>query len=192
MKEGFVNAFLAPARLVWEAELNQPLELISAKLASPGDAPEDVTAVIGVTGQLKGTVRYEFGKGTGLAVASSMMGEPLQEHNEISMSALGEIANIITGNAAANLYNQGFECEITPPQICDYGSRVPDDYLGLQIIARFSSGLGRLNIRIGLSETGQSAKSTEPVTKISVESPLDKYTSRVQNVLGYAPPNRHH
>ena len=63
MKEEYVNAFLAPAKLVWEAELNEPLEFTGARVASKDDTPEDITAVIGVSGELKGSVRYEFGKG---------------------------------------------------------------------------------------------------------------------------------
>lgn len=184
MKEQFVNAFLAPAKLVWQAELSQTLELIGAKLASRTYIPQDVTAIVGISGELKGCVRYEFGKGTSLAVASTMMGESLEEHNEISMSALGEIANMITGNAAANLYDHGFTCEITPPEMCEYGSKVPDRYPGLQILASFTSELGKLNIRIGLSETGINTETAETFELPDVESPLDKYTTRVQDVLG--------
>lgn len=190
MKEAFVNAFLAPARLVWEAELHQPLEMIKAKRATTSDIPRGDTAVIGVTGQLRGHVRYEFGSGTGLAVASSMMDEQLEQHNDISMSALGEIANVISGNASANLYELGFECEITPPDLYNFGTRIPDNYIGIQIIVCFSSEIGRLNIRIGLSETSQGAKPIEEVLTVSDDSPLEKYPTRIQDVLGFAPAKR--
>ena len=152
MKQEYLNAFLAPAKLIWESELNQSLELIEARVASKNDKPEDVTAVIGVTGQLEGSVFYEFGRGTGLAVASSMMGESLEEHDEISLSALGEIANMISGNAATNLSDQGVSCDITPPRVSSDGSCMATKFRGTPIIAAFSSALGQFSIRIGLAE----------------------------------------
>ena len=35
--------------------------------------------------------------------------------DELGLSALGEIANIITGNAATNLAQLGYDCDISPP-----------------------------------------------------------------------------
>ena len=153
VKQEYVNAFLAPAQLVWESELSQPLEFIEAKAVSDGSSPQDVIAVIGVTGQLEGSVLYEFGRDTGLAVASIMMGEPLEEHDDVSISALGEIANMISGNAATNLSKQGLICEITPPRLTNNASGKAVEFPGTQIMAAFTSGLGRFNIRIGLAES---------------------------------------
>ena len=44
MKEEYINAFLAPAKMVWEAELCMPLQLAGTWVASESDVPEDVTA----------------------------------------------------------------------------------------------------------------------------------------------------
>lgn len=153
MKEEFANAFMAPAQLVWESQLSQPLKLLEAKVISEYEAPENVTAVIGVTGQLQGNVLYEFENTTGLAVASTMMGEELDEHDEISMSALGELANMISGNAATKLSEQGILCDITPPEVSSDTERNSVHLPGAQFIAAFTSGLGLFNIRIGLAES---------------------------------------
>jgi CheY-specific phosphatase CheX len=41
---------------VWESELSEPLQLIEAKIATDYKTPENVTAVIGVSGQLTGNM----------------------------------------------------------------------------------------------------------------------------------------
>ncbi|MCH8142140.1 MAG: chemotaxis protein CheX, partial [Proteobacteria bacterium] len=110
MKQEYVNAFLAPAALVWTKELNHDLKLVSAESVSHQFTTEDVTAIIGVSGSLQGNVLYGFNSGTALYVASQMMGEPVEELDEIGLSALGEIANMITGNAATYLANAGYAC----------------------------------------------------------------------------------
>ncbi|MDA0768621.1 MAG: chemotaxis protein CheX [Chloroflexi bacterium] len=190
VKEEYINAFLAPAKLVWESELSQPLTLTGAWVASQSDVPEDVTAVVGVSGQLKGSVRYEFGKGSGLAVASSMMAERLLVHDEVSISALGEIANMITGNAAANLEKQGFTCDITPPSISIDGTGNETKFPGVQIIAAFDSDVGKLNIRIGLAESSMNGGPTEADDLPSMASALAKYQTRVTSVIGLSLPSK--
>jgi chemotaxis protein CheX len=147
MKQEYLDAFLAPAQMLWESELSEPLQLIEAKTATDYKAPENVTAVIGISGQLTGNVLYEFGNAPGLAIASSMMGEPLEEHDEISMSALGELTNMISGSAATNLSEHGISCDITPPEM---NSAVAS--AGTEIIAALTSSFGLFNIRFNLAE----------------------------------------
>ena len=68
------------------------------------------------------------------------------------LSALGEIANMITGNAATHLAAAGYECNISPPVIIEpAGSRLTTTG-GPQIMVSFDSDLGELKIRIALSE----------------------------------------
>ena len=124
-----------------------------------------------------------------------MMGESLEEHDEMSMSALGEIANMISGNAAANLYEQGFTCEISPPQFSSGGSEIKDEFPGTQIIAAFTSELGQLNIRIGLAETSPETEAAKAPKNVEadadgVDPRFAMYTGRIKDVMGYMPPKK--
>ncbi|MDA0768620.1 MAG: chemotaxis protein CheX [Chloroflexi bacterium] len=152
MKEEYVNAFLAPAKMVWEKELQTPLEFVGAQAVTHQYTTEDLTAILGVSGQLQGNVLYGFAGGTGLAVASAMIGETVTELDDMSMSALGELANMITGNAATQLSSKGYECDISPPLIIEpSGSRI-STLQGVQILTSFKSQYGELYIRICLNE----------------------------------------
>lgn len=152
MKEEYVNAFLTPAKMVWEKELQTTLEFVGAKAVDHQYTTEDLTAILGVSGQLQGNVLYGFGGGTAIAVASAMIGETVTELDDMSMSALGELANMITGNAATQLSAKGYECDISPPLIIEpSGSRI-STLSGMQILTSFKSEYGELNIRICLNE----------------------------------------
>ena len=152
MKEEYVNAFLAPAKMVWEKELKTSLDFVAAKAVGHQYTTEDLTAILGVSGQLQGSVLYGFADGTGLAIASAMMGEPITELDDMSMSALGELANMITGNAATQLSAGGYKCDISPPLIVEpSGSRI-STLQGTQILTSFKSQYGMLFIRISLNE----------------------------------------
>lgn len=153
MKEEFINSFLSPAILVWEKELGEDLVVSGTDLVSNQYTTDDVTAIIGVSGKLEGNVLYGFSGGTALAVVSRMMGEEVKTiSDEIGLSALGEIANMITGNAATRLSASGYPCDISPPVIIEpTGSRFTT-VGGPQIRVNFSSPLGALSVRIVLYE----------------------------------------
>ena len=154
MKEEYVNAFLAPAKFVWQKELGEELQLSGTDLVSNQFTSDDVTAVIGISGRLEGNVLYGFSGGTALAVVSSMMGEEVDTiSNEIGLSALGEIANMITGNAATRLAQIGYPCNITPPVIIEPAGSRFTTIGGPQIRVSFTSPLGYFIVRISLYET---------------------------------------
>jgi len=105
----WVNPFLSPAKLVWQAELGCVLELIGAELVAHQFTTEDLTAVIGVSGKLEGNVLYGFADDcASAAVAKMLEEEPTAEISQMGLSALGELANIITGNAATLLAQNGY------------------------------------------------------------------------------------
>ncbi len=66
-----------------------------------------------------------------------------QQHNgELGLSALGELANMITGNAATRLAQQGFPCNIGPPVMIERaGSRLS----ALSNIGELNRGDGSFN-----------------------------------------------
>lgn len=150
MKAEFVNPFLNPAMDVWRKELGDELTFSNAELVSGNFTTEDLTAIIGVTGGLKGNVFYEFSQPTALLVAGTMCGEPIEELDELSMSALGEMANMITGNATIQLSAAGFQCDISTPVLLPKGAafQTPNP----QIRAFFTSAMGPMSIRVSLVE----------------------------------------
>ena len=59
---------------------------------------------IGVSGRLEGNVLYGFSGESAQSIVGVMLGEPVSTVNdELALSAIGEIGNMITGNAAARL-----------------------------------------------------------------------------------------
>jgi chemotaxis protein CheX len=60
----------------------------------------DVTSVIALEGDTPGTFSISFPGGCITAVVSKMLGEPITELNEDIKDALGEITNMISGQAS--------------------------------------------------------------------------------------------
>ncbi|MBW1796529.1 MAG: chemotaxis protein CheX [Deltaproteobacteria bacterium] len=66
-------------------------------------ASGDVSGVIGLTGEVNGTISVSFTEKSILAIVSNMLGEEMKELNEDIRDAVGEIANMISGQARQEL-----------------------------------------------------------------------------------------
>ena len=156
MREEFVNPFLTPALDVWEHELGESLHYLGASAVPSKGTTAAIAVVVGVTGSVRGAVLYEFDKETAEGVVTRMLRGPVDLHEEIALSALSELANMITGNAASQLAAAGYPCEISPTVVLNPKQSGFTFRTGTpQIQARFMSLLGELKIRVGLSEGGR-------------------------------------
>ncbi len=63
----------------------------------------DVTGVIGLTGVAQGTIAVTFEEQCILTIVSNMFGEKMEELNEDIADAVGELTNMISGQARREL-----------------------------------------------------------------------------------------
>ncbi|MEW6243923.1 MAG: chemotaxis protein CheX [Bacillota bacterium] len=79
--------------------------------------PDDVTVLIGMTGDLQGVVLYGMSSRSAKNMVGAMMGEVLPVLNEMVESGIAELGNIIAGQAAIELEKMGYNCRISPPSV---------------------------------------------------------------------------
>lgn len=72
---------------------------------------------IGVTGDLKGSIVFSFSEQMALEIVTQMSGMEMDKLDKFVTSAVGELANIISGHAMTNLSEKDYQCDIVPPQI---------------------------------------------------------------------------
>ncbi|MBC7286479.1 MAG: chemotaxis protein CheX [Armatimonadetes bacterium] len=77
----------------------------------------EITVVVGVTGQIQGMGLYGMSVATALKVAGAMMGQELVALDEMALSAVSELGNMVSGQAATLLAEAGLQCDITPPTV---------------------------------------------------------------------------
>jgi chemotaxis protein CheX len=153
MKAEFINPFITAAFMV----LNQLGNTSSTKgklsLKQSPIEGSDVNTIIGVTGDVKGQVLYSMDLDTAMKVSTVMlMGMPVTEFDELCKSAVSELGNMITGNAACELGNNGFNCTITPPTLF-MGKNVVVSIKNLQILViPLLTSFGEIVINVALTE----------------------------------------
>lgn len=89
-----------------------------------------VTLIVGMSHQVRGNIAYNMTQDTAKEIASiMMMGMEVSGFDELAQSALAELANMITANAAVNFEKQSKVVDISPPSLV----------IGEQFTARLST-----------------------------------------------------
>ena len=77
-----------------------------------------VSVMVGFTKQVRGNVVYNMNVETAKFVASTMMmGMPVAEFDAMAQSAISELSNMLTANAATNITGMGLEVDISTPSL---------------------------------------------------------------------------
>ena len=113
-----INPFLSAAM-----QMLKDVSQIETKMGKPTVKQakfnnETIVIMIGITGEMKGQVMLAFPKDIACKVAGNMCMMEVKEMNDLSMSAICELGNMIMGNAATIFSTKGIGIDITPPTIC--------------------------------------------------------------------------
>lgn len=77
-----------------------------------------ITILVGLTDQLRGNIAYNMTEQTAMQIASKMMmGMPVATLDDLAQSAISELTNMVTGNAATSFEKEGLRVDISPPSL---------------------------------------------------------------------------
>ncbi|WP_270566388.1 chemotaxis protein CheX [Clostridium beijerinckii] len=111
----------------------------------------EITSMIGIVGDIRGNIAYSMSEESAKqAISIMMMGMSIDKIDALGRSAIGELTNMITGNAATLLSNNGYLTDITPPSTV-FGK---DMYFIIStvetITIEIDTSIGRIEVNIGL------------------------------------------
>ena len=147
----FINPFVSATMNVLETMAFVKSEAGKPYLKTDDVAQGDVTGVIGITGEVNGSISVTFDEGSILKVVSNMFGEEMTELNNEVADAVGELTNMISGQARRGLEEQGkiFEAAI-PSVITGKNHKISHITNGPKIAIPFSTEGGKFTIEVCL------------------------------------------
>lgn len=151
MKAEFVNPFASAVVTVFQKEFGMNVMREQLNLGQSPLQGSDVNTIIGVTGQLEGQVIYTFDEKVALKIASGLMDEEVEHLDELAKSAVAELGNIITGNAAICLSEAGYSCVLTPPTILTGKELIMTTFTPILTIP-FCTDFGTVTVHVALKE----------------------------------------
>ncbi len=151
MKAEYINPFLKASMNLFKDYLG--LQAVGGKpylRPDPQDLDE-VSGIIGLAGDTKGAVVLSFSRDTAIKVISKMEGKPYHVLGNDVLDGVGELVNIIAGNAKQDLLQ--FRIEISLPGVITgkaYKIRWPE---GIPVVAiPFTTELGPFSVNVSLKD----------------------------------------
>lgn len=113
----YLNPIIAATDSVFETMLSLKPEKGKMSFQEELITDKEANVIIGMTGDIKGSIVYSFSEEMALKVVEAMSGMEMDTLDKFVTSAMGELGNIISGKATVGLSEQDLECDIVPPQI---------------------------------------------------------------------------
>ena len=153
MNVKFLNPFVEAAFAVLEAEVGiKTAQRGTLSLQHSACTANDVTALISIVGQVQGIVLYSLSQAMAITLVSEILNQPFEELDELAQSGIGELANVISGQASKSLAEAGYKAKISPPTlILGKGTLISTlDFDRLQV--PILTEMGEIQIHLALRE----------------------------------------
>jgi len=103
MKVDYINAFILAIQKVFSSMLQSEVTLGQVSVKSSHVTAHDISGIIGLSGDAVGCVVLSFPLKTALAAYEAFAGESVDPMDPNFLDAIGELTNMIAGNAKAKL-----------------------------------------------------------------------------------------
>jgi chemotaxis protein CheX len=96
----YIKPFVVAAKNVFETMINVPFSLGKPSLKTGSQVPpHEISSIIGLSGNVSGSVVISLSPEVAFLLVSALVGDEVTELDDDCIDAIGEIANMIAGNA---------------------------------------------------------------------------------------------
>lgn len=114
-------------------------------------AQGDVSAIVGITGDKAGTISVTFTKSCAIGLVRGMLGDDIQDILQDTKDAVGEITNMISGQARSGLSEMGMNFQGSTPSVIMGDNHTISHITKGQVVAiPFTSNVGEFTVEFGL------------------------------------------
>lgn len=114
-----INPFLMAATSIIKSICGFDMKIGKLFIKDTSFDNDSIIIMIGITGEMRGQVMIVMTCDVACNIASKMMmGMPVTQLDEMAISAISELGNMIMGNAATIFSTKGIGIDITPPTVC--------------------------------------------------------------------------
>jgi len=122
------------------------------RIVIPSADLDPITVFLSLTGDLEGQFVLGYEPSVALGIVRTMLGKPSGELDNMALSALGELSNMIAGRTATDLAGMGYFCGIAPPLVLQGGGGTMQFSSPHLIALPIQSGAGQFHVYIGLKK----------------------------------------
>ncbi len=151
----YINPFIEAAINTFQtmAAINPVRDKIFLK--GEGEEVYGVSGIIGLGGEASGSVVLNFPEQVAISAVSKFVGEDFGSITAGVVDGVGELTNIVAGDAKNRLIQKGYKFDIGLPKIVTGRSYITAQMKGVPcIVISFSSDIGKFCIEVSLKKNG--------------------------------------
>lgn len=155
----FINPFISSINAVFRTMVHVDVKIGKPHMVVDPGTRSDVSGVIGFSGQASGCVVLSFPLAVARQVTSSFAGASLDENHPDFADAVGELANMVAGNAKKDF--EGMNVSISLPSvIIGTGHLVSKSQTCSRLVIPVESSLGSFDVEVSMvpAQRGQAAQ----------------------------------
>lgn len=150
MDPKYIQPFVVAVQNVFNTMIDVPLTLRKPYLKKDKEVPYEISGIIGLSGNVMGCVVLSMSHEIAFRLVSSLLGEEVTELDDDCTDAIGEIANMIAGNAKTDFPGNGNSISVPSVVVGKHKVSYPS---GLPIVViPCKIDVGELTIEIALKE----------------------------------------
>lgn len=113
----YINPFIVAAQTVFKTMLSINVDMGKPQLKNTCVASGDVTGIMGLAGDKKGTVAISLREAGAKYIYKTLIGDECDSINQDVVDAVGEITNIISGQARKEFEKKGINLNAVIPMV---------------------------------------------------------------------------
>ena len=154
MNVAFINPFIESTLRSLEMMASITAEKIGLEVKDDHITAYEISSIIGITGETCGSVIISMPERLACKIASNMLMEEIPSMNRSVEDAIGEIGNIVVGDARRTLMADGYALNISiPTVVIGAGHRISRPGNIPCIAIPFSTEFGDFEVNVGLKES---------------------------------------
>lgn len=151
----YIQPFIESVENLFTTMLNSSVERGEIGVSNNAQAPYEITALIGLSGDVRGTVAISFPSSTALAMVCKILSIESKEVDATVIDGVGEIVNIVAGSAKSKFVKGNAKpIDLSLPNVIlgeDYIIEYPSETVWIEV--PFKSDLGQFNLRVTFAQT---------------------------------------
>ncbi len=159
MDASYITPFMTSIQNVFSTMFQLPVEIGEPRIKSDSKTTHDVSGIIGVSGEMTGTIVLSMPTSTAESIVALFTGMEMDSDSDDFADAIGELINMISGNAKAEFQRKSVSISC-PSVVIGAGHRVASGSGIPCVVIPCNTDCGEVVLEVALRETVEAASTT--------------------------------
>jgi len=159
MDASYITPFMTSIQNVFSTMFQLPVEIGEPRLKTGNTTTHDISGIIGVSGEMVGTIVLSMPSDAAEAIVALFTGMQMDADSDDFADAVGELINMISGNAKAEFQRKAVSISC-PSVVIGAGHRVASNSGTPCVVIPCNTDCGEVVLEVALRESNEAVDTT--------------------------------